>query len=60
MPKVVEAVLASSPVLAFLLWAAWWLTLDALDQRRRARAAAAQALKPTSRESDAERSRLVA
>lgn len=32
--------LASSPFLAFLLWAAWWLTAEVIRERRRDRIAA--------------------
>ena len=40
MDKLWTALLAASPVLSFLLWVAWWLITDSLNERRRARTAA--------------------
>ncbi len=38
------AMLATAPIQAFLVWAACWLTLDTLRERRKARTAATAAL----------------
>lgn len=40
MNDVLVALAASSPFLAFLLWAAWWFITDTIRERRQARIAA--------------------
>lgn len=43
MDTLLTVLLAGLPFWGFLLWAAWWLSADALRERRRARAAARMA-----------------
>lgn len=55
MGKFWVVLLAGLPVWVFLAWAAWWLISDALDERRRARAAARYARLYGGQEQDHER-----
>jgi threonine/homoserine/homoserine lactone efflux protein len=43
MSKLFTCLLAASPFLAYLAWAAWWLITDALQDRKQARTAAQEA-----------------